>query len=205
MDRYNTSKHSFKSTGLLSNTVVRCGLTEHFEISSLVEYKSEHDVYGYSYGFSAVDVGMRYNIYMGEGLIPDIGFQIRWRIPKVGGSYEVNHWAPRFLVVTGQKISDAITLITNLGVSWNGENGIPQANYTANLSYVITDRVGIFIESFGSVFQANLDTWVDGGLAFLINKDLQLDISTGFGNNDAKRDYFVSTGVSWRTKRKPNR
>lgn len=46
------------------------------------------------------------------------------------------------------------------------------------------------------------DTRFDGGFAYLCNNDLQLDVLAGAGNNDDVSDYFVSVGVSWRTKRR---
>lgn len=68
------SRTKLKSNGFLNNTVVRYGLTETFEVSTLVEYKTEtneqNDIRTNLQGLSAFDVGMRYHIFTGKGLIP---------------------------------------------------------------------------------------------------------------------------------------
>lgn len=192
--------------GGLSNTVVRFGLTEPFEVSALIEYRFEKQttegLRSPLSGWSALDVGMRYHIFTGKGLVPNVGFQIRWRIPGVGGDYSIDQWAPRFLLVSSQQITDKITFITNWGASWNGNSAVPQGNYTANLSYAITAKLGIFLENYGSVFRNDFDTYVDGGLAWLVNPDLQLDLLAGYGKNEGFEEYFISGGISVRTKRK---
>lgn len=38
--------------------------------------------------------------------------------------------------------------------------------------------------------------YIDGGFTYLINNNLQLDISAGIGLNEAAIDYFVGTGCS---------
>jgi hypothetical protein len=204
VDYFSSENSSYRSNGMLSNTVIRYGLTEPFEISALIEYKGEHvengSVSQNDNGFSAVDLGMRYHIYTGKGLVPSVAFQIRWRIPRVGGDYEIDQWAPRFLVVTSQQLSNKLSFITNWGASWNGNNAIPQGNYTANLSYALTSNFGVFIENYGSLQQSDFDTFLDGGIAFLVSNNLQLDLYSGFGQNDGVKDFYTSVGVSWRTK-----
>lgn len=204
VDHFSYNNAMISGSGVLSNTVLRYGLTEPFEVSALIEYKGENvdnssDSQNLD-GFSAVDLGMRYHIYTGKGLAPSIAFQIRWRIPKIGGDYEINQWAPRFLIVTSQQLSDKLTFITNWGASWNGNNAIPQGVYTANLSYAITSNFGVFIENYGSLLQSDFDTFLDGGVAYLINNNLQLDLYSGFGKNEDAKDFYVSAGISWRTK-----
>lgn len=205
-DVFGSDTDGLSSSGYLSNTVMRFGLTETFEISALVEHKWEEIKTNGSpmdlTGWSAVDVGMRYHIYSGKGLVPNVGFQIRFRLPDMGGDYEIEQLAPRFLVVTSQALTEKITLITNSGASWDGVSGIPRGNYTINLSTPITNTVGVFIENYGSVFRSTWETYWDTGIAWLVTPDLQLDLYGGLGNNNNRKDHFVSLGVSWRTKRK---
>ena len=42
---------------------------------------------------------------------------------------------------------------------------------------------------------------IEGGFTFLVNEDLQLDVSAGAGLNDAAPDFFVAAGVAWRLPR----
>jgi hypothetical protein len=194
-----------KQYGFLNNTVLRYGLTEPFEVSVLLEYKMEKvNQRGDEttlQGLNAFDVGMRYNIYTGKGLVPSIGFQIRARLPMLSADYEIKDLAPRFIIVTSQQLTEVFTLITNWGASWNGNNSTPRGTYVVNLSFPFNAKFGAFAETYGSVggdmFVINFDT----GFAFLATPDLQFDCYGGYGENGGVKDYFVSLGVSWRTKR----
>ncbi|MDZ4714811.1 MAG: transporter [Cytophagales bacterium] len=207
-DHFGTSISSsnYQSSGYLSNTVIRFGLTETFEISSLVEYKSEsieqNNLKTTQQGLSALDLGMRYHIYTGKGLIPNVGFQIRARLPVLSKAYEIKDVAPRFLLVTSQKLSETFTLITNWGAAWNGNDSSPTGTYFINLSFPFSSTFGAYVENYGTLKQGLFTTSFDGGFAYLLTPDLQLDLYGGFGNNHGVSDYFTSIGFSWRTKRK---
>lgn len=196
----------FSGNGYLHNTVVRYGILERLEVSGLVDYRNENFKANGSEtnasGLSALDLGGRYELFEGEGAIPTIGFQMRVRLPVLSEDYQIDHIAPRFLFVTGQKLSDTFTLTTNWGGSWNGVNSVGTAVYVINLSFPITGQLGGFVENYGDLTDGDFDSRFDAGLAYLSNNDLQWDILGGLGKNDGVSDYFVSVGVSWRTKRK---
>jgi hypothetical protein len=205
-DYFGSKNNGIKNSGLLNNTVLRYGLTEPFEISALLEYKTEtlkqNDAKTTYHGLSAIDVGMRYHIYTGKGLIPNVGFQIRMRLPVLSEDYKIDDIAPRFIVVTSQRLSETFSLITNWGASWNGNNTAPQGNYVINLGFPFSDKLGGFIETYGSYGQQNFYVNFDTGLAWLLTPDLQLDLYGGYANNYGVNHYFISSGISWRTRRK---
>jgi hypothetical protein len=203
---FNNKTTDFEGNGFVHNTVMRYGLAERFEVSALVDYRAENfkttggetDLSG----LSAFDIGGRYQFFSGEGLVPTLGFQLRFRLPVLSKDYEIDNIAPRFLFVTHQKLSDTFTFVTNFGGSWNGVNSIGTGFYVLNLSFPISGKLGGFVENYGNVSDGNFDTKFDAGLAYLCNNDLQLDVLGGLGKNDGVSDYFVSVGFSWRTKRK---
>jgi hypothetical protein len=205
-DYFNSKSDEIKFTGVLNNTVMRYGLTEPFEISALLEYRTgtatENNSKTNFSGLSAMDVGMRYHIFTGKGLIPNIGFQFRLRLPILSTEYQIDDIAPRFIVVTSQRLSETFTLITNWGAAWNGNNSSPTGTYVVNLAFPFNDTLGAFVETFGAYGQERFLINYDTGLAWLLTPDLQLDIYGGYGNNYGVIDFFISTGVSWRTKRK---
>ena len=72
--------------------------------------------------------------------------------------------------------------------------------FAAGASRSLTDRVGVFIEYFNDIpFDSEIDAQhaVDGGLTFLLNDDVQLDINAGAGLNSAT-DNFVGVGIAMR-------
>lgn len=72
--------------------------------------------------------------------------------------------------------------------------------FAAGASRSLTDRVGVFIEYFNDIpFDSEIDDQhsIDGGLTFLLNDDVQIDINAGTGLNNAT-DNFVGIGIAMR-------
>jgi hypothetical protein len=202
---YTDGSTGLKNRGYLTNTGLRFGLTESFEVGAFFEYKHESLSAG-NYttdrsGLSNFVVGLRHQISTGKGLVPSVGFQFRMRLPVTSSYYKIDNVAPSFIFVTSQKLSN-FTFITNLGGAWNGTDSTPLGTYTVNLSCAFTDKFGAFVESFGTFTHGAFETRMDMGVAWLATKNLQLDLLGGFGPNYGLIDYLVSTGFSWRTHRK---
>lgn len=199
---YENTNTGKKSNALLTNTGLRFGLTEMFEVGASFEYKTEsvteNNIANHHYGLSNMVIGIRHQISIGEGIVPGIGFQFRLRLPVMSDYYQIDHIAPSFVFVTSQQLSQSITLITNLGSSWNGIDATPTGLYTINLSGALTKSFGIFVENYGSLTSGIFETRMDTGMAWLVTNNLQLDVLGGWGNNHGLKDYFISTGVSWR-------
>lgn len=105
------------------------------------------------------------------------------------------------LLVLSKSLSSRLYLITNWGVSWNGNNDTPTYSYVANLSFPFNDHLGAFVENYGSLTGGTFTTKFDTGLAWLLHNDLQLDLYAGYSKNHGLTEYFVSTGISIRTNR----
>lgn len=193
-----------RGKGFLNGTGLRFGLTESFEVGAFFEFRNEEvtftNISSSRGGLSNCMIGLRHQISAGKGLVPSIGFQFRLRLPVMSQYYKIDEVAPSFVFVTSQKLSNRFTLITNLGGAWNGTDATPSGTYTINFSCAFTDTFGGFVESYGSFIHGAFETRMDTGIAWLVTKNLQLDLLGGFGDNQGLNDYFVSTGFSWRTR-----
>jgi len=73
---------------------------------------------------------------------------------------------------------------------------------SASLSIPITDRWSSFVEYFGLFETQKADAvdqhYMDGGITYLWNDNLQFDFSVGFGLNGDADDFFSGSGVSMR-------
>ncbi len=108
-----------------------------------------------------------------------------------------------FQALSSHTLSDKFGLSTNLiynldvnpTVSTNQSLG-----YVLNLAYFFSDKLGVFVENYGQIG----DTWrplFDGGLAYLVSDNFQLDFSAGYGPQyDIQRSYFIDFGLSYRVK-----
>ena len=119
---------------------------------------------------------------------------------------------PAVRLAFANELSDRVGIGYNVGVEWNTECDPLVADacvektfadyvYTVAFRFAVSERLGAFAESFGTVefnFGRTSAHALDGGFTYLLRDNLQLDASGGIGLNDAAGDWFVGAGVSVR-------
>lgn len=199
-----------EGNSFISGVNLRMGLTENFELSAGMAYSSgkidNTFISTSENGISALSFGLRSNIYVGKGWIPSIGFLVDFGLPWLSDDYDSRYIRPSFSLLTNQRMGEKFGLTTNWGLLWNGDVAKPIGRYVINVSYDINAKMGVFIEPYGYIQSASWEPHVDGGLGYLINNNLQLDVSAGYGwGENEYRDWFVGAGVSWRLPPKEKR
>ena len=199
IDLYQT-KNSTKTNTYLSNTVIRHGFSENFEASGVFNYQSDNVDQSSQNGVSDLQIGFRYNIIdTPRGLVPGLGVQTRFRLTNVSENYRRQNVAPIFILAIQHQISETLSLTNNFGLSYNGLSAEPTHSFISNLSFPIIGNWGGFIEVYGNETNGLNSQYGDGGLSYLVHKDLQIDLSAGGGKNHGTTESFISVGVSWRT------
>jgi len=185
---------------------LRYGILEKVEIRSAFAFNSNEQVIeGASStnvsGLSFWNVGVRFNITDKAGTRkPSLAFQSDIALTTIDEDFKSQNIAPRMLLIHSQQLNDWLGLTTNWGINWNGNDGTAVGIYTLNLSFPISDRLGSFIEAFGTIDNGEIAITYDAGLGYLVNNDLLLDVSIGYGDNNGSETLFVDGGVSWRFK-----
>jgi len=106
-------------TTVLSNTVLRYGIFERFEVSGLLNWQNDHiqspleDFY--QGGISATQLGFRYNITKRKGAIPAIGVQYRLLLKAQSDTYKRSHYGSRLVIITANRLLEKVGLVTNWG------------------------------------------------------------------------------------------
>ncbi len=185
---------------LSQNTVLRLGISEHFELSSVINWSSRRtDINGSQSsigGISATQFGARYNFTSNDGLLPTLGLQYRAFLKLQSESFRTNDIGSRFILSTGNKITDYLNLTTNWILHFDGFDSNPDFGYVINTSISLSKKWSTFVEVFGSFDP--LYFHFDTGIGYLVNKDFQLDISAGYFDVNSASDFFYDFGMSWR-------
>ncbi|MEO1100066.1 MAG: transporter [Bacteroidota bacterium] len=186
-------------------TLLRYGLMENFELRSAFGFNSsevnfENNTSADASGFSVWNVGIRYNIVSGEGYKPSFGFQTGVGLNWVGEDFKAEDLAPKFTLIHSQQLSKVFGLTTNWALNWNGNDNSTTGSYVINISFPLGDRLGSFVENYGTISNGSIDHRWDTGLGYLANNNLMFDCSVGYGKNDGLSDWFIDAGVSWRVK-----
>jgi len=111
----------------------------------------------------------------------------------------------RMAVLFSQQITDKLGLTINAGY-FQPDQEFDFYNYAVNLSYQVSPTVSAFVEVYGDGLLNNRDffsvdnTFYDGGVLYLINNSLSVDLAVGYGSNfnGAQKDYMVAAGISKR-------
>ena len=194
----NLNEHGFNY--LMS---LRYGITETIEIRYAFRINrnkiSVEDEELIANGLSAMVLGMRFNILNNAGTYkPSIGFQANVNLNVLSPEFNPDNPEPALLLLHNQKLTHWLKLTTNWGIIWNGNNADAIGLYTINFSFPISNRIGGFIENYGDISNRNLSTFFDTGIDYLINNDLLLDLSVGYGKNRGVVVSYIDFGVSWR-------
>ncbi len=151
-------------------------------------------------GISFLNLGTRINFIDRNGESPSLGLDAEIRVQNIGPpEYQVDQPAPRVLVLYNMPLLKHFLLTTNFGLTWDNFNDHPFGSYTLNLSTNLGDEWSVFIESYASLFANTDGSNFNAGAAYLLNKDLQLDLFFNYyGIHGYPRGWGLNGGISWR-------
>ncbi|MGY8847210.1 MAG: transporter [Bacteroidia bacterium] len=204
-----------------NTTLLRYGLTKNFELrlntafnsTSLTEYtllnngnwgplptELPDSAFDPLRGFSTSFIGFKTNLYKNDKL--SIGFLGHLYIPELasGDFAKANgqNIAPEFLIPLTYDITDKFGIAMQYGLTWDGFTPNPTTSYTLALGYSITDKLSAYVEPYGFLTNNGDELHlINGGFTYLINDDFQVDLTGGFGLNEAAPDNFVNCGASF--------
>jgi hypothetical protein len=194
------------TTNFLYNTsLIRLGLLENCELRLIFEYAgTKIDSFAQSStvnGFNPISIGTKLAVCPENGIIPQTSFNVSVTLPNFGKQeFRPPNLAPSFFLLMQNTLSDRYSLGYNIGLRWDGYQPNVTAAYSVSLSITILESLNIFTECYGfSMVKSANDYYGDFGCAYLINNNLQLDISGGVGLNAVASDSFVAFGLSWKT------
>lgn len=185
-----------------NSTLLRFGLFENFELRLGAEYSIlTSDMTAQKIrGLNPLYVGMKFQITDEDGLYPGIAFLGGLNLPIFASKdFKTNKLAPDFRFSISHTLADWLSLGYNLGLEWNGDDNQMQGIYSIVLGLGVNDWLGLYIESFGYVWDpSGAQHMLDAGFTFLVKDNFQLDVSSGFGINSTAAELFLAGGFSWR-------
>lgn len=190
----------YSTTTLLSNTVVRFGLIERFELNGLVNWQRDNMKLGdeennYS-GISNTKLGGRFNFTQNKGILPAIGLQGSLLLKAQSKEYARDKLGTELILTTSNTVNSWFAISTNFGVTWNGEGDDPSSLYVINFGFSLCEKVGMIAEVYGSFneFDANYDA----GIYYLVSPDFMIDFTAGWQGDSDVTDWFADIGLSYR-------
>ena len=194
-------------------TLLRYGVFDNFELRlsgsfSGIDYSNtELGSDSTLNGFGNVSVGFKVHVVEEKGLRPELAIVAEMTLRHIGPEgLHPTYSYPVSKIVASNTLSKKFSLGYNMGFAYNGEDADGFFLYSVVLYYSIIPKLSVFIEPYGNFDQNDFPNhYVDGGLMYLIRKNMQLDLSGGMsiGDNvnrssESINKKFVSLGFSWR-------
>lgn len=197
------------------DNVIRLGIFERFELSTNLAYKylvtNVIDEYGrnweeITYGPSRASLWGRYHLLKGDKWKPTLGIQSGLNLLRLP-NHSMNNTFLTIALNGTINLSEKISVLTNIGMTnlWEDISYV-YGFYVLNIGYQIYPKLSLFAETYGELFEDETTNKFDWGIAYLVNKNLQLDLFGGYKRYPAsrqiewllKQELFLNLGVSWR-------
>lgn len=170
-----------------------------FQIQAGIDYFKNADVYlpnsYFRYGISdKVEINSGLAYFLGDGKNNLAGFNLGTRISlskkesNISSAIQISATLPvenlnfgtQAIYTIAGNFTDNLGWTANIGANFD-EDFKATGLYVFNLSYSISDKIGIFLEPFGT-FGNGSSFAFDTGFYYLVNNDFQLDFLIGDNN-----------------------
>ncbi|MEK6239563.1 MAG: transporter [Planctomycetales bacterium] len=209
---YDEDGTNYTKENSFGEPLFRIGMfAEWFELRIAWNYLEEDTLTGgvFNTDTGAVDMylGAKLGLTEQHGVLPETSLIPQMRVPTGANAFSADEVLPGLNFIYAWQLTDRLSMA-----------GSTQANRTVDdlgqyytevaQSWVfglsLTDKLGTYAEWFGIFPDGALDPSVgaqhsfNGGFAYLVNNNLQLDARAGLGLNARAPDYFLGTGFSIR-------
>ena len=167
--------------------LVRYGLTKQLELrfeTAGWAHAGGHD------GLAPASLGVKYH-FLDQ---PSLGVIARVFPPSGSGIFKSHETDADMRLAADKDLSEQWSVEGNLGVAHSDHDNFATA--AATLQYNLSPKVNVFIDAGATSSPSSLI--VDAGAAWIIGKDLQLDVSAGWGAHGEAPDRFIAAGIARR-------
>lgn len=203
--------HNSAKNVTLNTTLIRYGISDRIELRlnwsyNKSEYKTIHPLINSIpvtiNGLNPVFIGSKVNLIKKEKI--SVGLLSHVYLPwAASDSFQASFIAPEILVPVSIDITDRFGIAFQYGLSWDGETPNPTTSYTLALGYGITDQLSFYVEPYGFLTNSGDELHlINGGFTYLINDNIQLDLTGGLGLNEPAPDNFIGFGASFLIEKK---
>ncbi|QDT44467.1 hypothetical protein Pan241w_45760 [Gimesia alba] len=156
-------------------------------------------------GSEDLSVAFQFALTPQSGLLPESALIVQMSVPTGSTAFTSNQIEPGVDWIYAWDVNDFISFSGstqgNRSFDDNHRSYLELAQ-SWNVNYTLTKQMSAFTEWFALIpcgsNTEQTEHYMDGGFTYLINNNLQLDISAGVGLNEAAIDYFVGAGCSIR-------
>jgi hypothetical protein len=150
--------------------------------------------------------GIKIGLTPQERLLPEMALIPQMTVPSGAGVFTNDQVLPGINWIYGWEVNDLISTAgsTQLNRAIDEATGRAYTQFAQSwtIGYSLREKLGAYTEWYAllphSADSATPEHYFNGGLTYLLTNDIQWDIRSGVGLNQAADDFFVGTGLSIR-------
>jgi len=161
-------------------------------------------------------IGLKLALTPQNGILPEMALIPQARVPTGSPAFTQEQFRPGLIWAYSWQVNDWLSMAGSTQINRVAQERIelaPPANPVGANSYLqvaqswvvgyqVTDRLKAFTEWYGLFPHVAHDEfpeyYFDTGMTFLVTDNIQWDVRSGWGLNEAAVDYFVGTGLAFR-------
>ena len=182
------------------STLWKYGLLDRLELRLITDVSTLNSEGHAVSGLSPLTLGFKVVLSEEQGSLPTTSFIGHLTVPNLASDLlRTSNPAPAFRFTMQHTLTDELALGYNLGAEWDGESAQPTFLYTLTAGMSIDERPGVYAEVYGfPSHQSTADHRLDGGLFYLVQPNVMIDISGGWGITEAAPRFYLALGFSFR-------
>ena len=155
-------------------------------------------------GVEDLYLGVKIGLTAQSSWLPELSVVPQMTFPTGNTHFTSGRTLPGCNLIYGWDITESLssTGSTQFNFAVNGNDTYVEWAQSWTLGLALTDTVGCYSEWFAIIpngsFSMATEQYLDGGLTWRLNDDIQLDARVGTGLNDAAADFFGGIGLSMR-------
>ncbi len=158
-----------------------------------------------TFGTQDLDLALQFALTPQTGLLPEMAIIVSMSVPTGSPAFTSNQVDPGIDWIYSWNLNDFLSIDASTQgyrtVDNSGQSYLEFAQ-SCSVGYTLSKKLGAFTEWFALIpsgaTTAQTQHYFDAGFTYLINNNLQLDVSAGVGLNDAADGYFMGAGCSIR-------
>ena len=196
------SKFDEATTGFDNVTLIRFGVTRHFEVRLLNQYSIVNDSSKTS-GFRPPTISFKNQLCVQKGLLPKITLVSYFRLPVTfSPAFKGDHLGYTFTFAGRHDLTPKMKIYSNLGINRDQESTDISYLATLEVNYNVTDRFSSFVEYFGNyAVQTSSSNGMDFGFIYAFKNNFAVDLAVGAPTMSLASNRFISFGISARLPR----
>ena len=193
-------ENTFQETFIYNSALLRYGLNKNSEIRLQTDYTTVKTDSISITGFNPLILGTKLLISEQKGILPKTSFLLNLTLPCFGEkNLRPKNLTPSFYLLMQNDIPDKLSICYNIGIEYDGTITEPTEFATICFNYSITNKFSGFLDNYNWFYNSTKpENFVDCGFAYVVCKNIQLDLSGNMNLQDIENYFMINFGVSWR-------